>query len=129
MEMRAELPIVAVVDDDLPTLKALGRLLRASRFEAAPYASAEAFLAAPPERPPVCLVLDMDLGGMSGLDLQRRLHVEGSRLPVIVVTGLEDQRLREEACRLGCIAFLHKDSAADTLLDVIRSLVAGPDRE
>lgn len=125
--MPTELPIVAVVEDDLSTRKALGRLLRAAQFEPASYASAEAFLAGPPHRTPLCLVLDIQLGGMSGLDLQRRLNVAGSSLPVIVVTGFENQRVREEACRLGCVTFLHKDSAVETLLGVIRSLVSSPE--
>jgi FixJ family two-component response regulator len=125
--MPMPLPIVAIVDDDLPTLKALGRLLRASHFEPVSYASAEAFLASPPAGPPVCLVLDVQLGGMSGLDLQRHLNAAGSILPVIVVTGFEDRLAREEACRLGCVAFLHKDSGADTLLGIIRSLATSPD--
>jgi FixJ family two-component response regulator len=120
------LPTVAIVDDDLGTLKALGRLLRACHFEPVPYASAEAFLASPPLGTPVCLVLDIELGGMSGLELQRRLNAAGSTLPVIIVTGFEDQRVRDEACRLGCVAFLHKDSNADVVIGVIRALAARP---
>jgi len=122
--MPTPMPIVAIVDDDFPTRKALGRLLRASQFEPVSYASAEAFLASPPSRQPVCLVLDIQLGGMSGLDLQRRLKGAESPLPIIVMTGFEDPGVREQACRLGCVAFLNKDSGGDVLLGVIRSLVS-----
>jgi FixJ family two-component response regulator len=115
-------PLVVVVEDDLPTLKALGRVLRAGGFEPAPYTSAEEFLVSPPSRLPVCLVLDVRLGGMSGLELQRRLHAQGSNVPVIVMSAFEDEGIRDEALRMGCIGYVHKEADADVLLKMIRSL-------
>jgi FixJ family two-component response regulator len=116
-------PPVAVIEDDLATLKALSRVLHAGGFEPLPYSSAEEFLSSPPARPPACLVLDMRLGGMSGLDLQRRLRSLRSNLSVIVMTALQDTDVRDESYQLGCIAYLSKDCDGELLLGLIRSLV------
>ena len=69
-------PLVVVVEDDAGERKAMGRLLAAGGFAAAPYASAEEYLAARPSETPACFLLDINLGGMTGLDLQERLHSE-----------------------------------------------------
>jgi FixJ family two-component response regulator len=114
--------LVVVVEDDLPTLKALGRVLRAGGFETAPYSSAEDFLVSPPADVPLCLVLDVRLGGMSGLELQQRLRSMGSTVPIIVMSGFHDAQARDEAFRMGCAGFLDKHADADALLDMIRSL-------
>lgn len=115
-------PLVVIVEDDAATLTALGRVLRAGGFDAAAYRSAEDFLEFPPSRLPRCLVVDVRLRGMTGLDLQRRLTALGSRLPVIVMTAFDDARLRNEAYRTGCAGYLDKGSDAEVLLNMIRSL-------
>src|SRR5262245_56342334 len=114
-------PLIVVVEDDLATLRALGRVLRAGGFEPATYSSAEAFLAAPPERRPACLLLDIQLGGMSGLQLQRELKARGSTVPVVVMTAFDEQRLRDEAYENGCAGYLDKVADIDELLMLIRS--------
>jgi FixJ family two-component response regulator len=68
------------------------------------------------------MLLDVHLGGMSGLDLQRRLKNEGSTLPVIIITAFDDARSREQAERLGCVAYLRKPCPAETILGVLRRL-------
>jgi FixJ family two-component response regulator len=113
--------LIAVVDDDVDLLTAFGRVLRAGGFEAALYGSAEAFLESPPAKPPHCLVVDIRLGGMSGLDLQRCLRDQGSSVPIVVMTSFDDQRLRDEAYRLGCIGVLDKQADIDEFLTLIRS--------
>jgi len=122
--MDASPPIVAVVEDDLPTLKALGRLLRASGFEAASYTSAEEFLARPLAPVPVCLLLDIQLGGMSGLDLQRELKSRGCTIPVIMLTAFDDDRVRQEAFGVGCTAYFDKDVDVDVLIGRIQALLS-----
>jgi FixJ family two-component response regulator len=119
------LPLVAVIEDDLPTQKALIRVLRAGGFEPLPYSCAEDFLASPPHRFPVCLVLDIRLTGMSGLELLRKLKALGSRLSVIVMTALDDSRVRQEAYDLGCVGYLSKVADSEALLEMIRSLSRG----
>jgi FixJ family two-component response regulator len=111
--------IIAVVDDDSGTLDAIGLLLDAQGFEVRAFDSAEAFL----ERDAVgqidCLLLDIHLCGLSGIELRQRLEVSGSSLPVIFMTGLDDAATREQALRAGCIAYLQKPVHARQLMDAI----------
>jgi len=116
-------PLVAVVEDDTQTLKALSRVLNARGFDVAGYSSAESFLSDPPPRAPGCLVLDIQLEGMSGLDLQRRLRSLGSTLPIVVLTGLDDPRVRAESYELGCAGFLIKDSDGERLPSLVTSVL------
>jgi FixJ family two-component response regulator len=120
--MTMSAPLVVVVEDDLGTLKALGRALRAAGFDTASYSSAEAFLASPPNGQAHCMILDVQLGGMSGLDLQRHLKARGSKLPVIVMTAFDDMRVRDEARRIGCAGYLDKQTDIEVVVDLIRSV-------
>lgn len=115
-------PLVAVVEDDAPSRAALGRLLRAGGFEPALFPSAEAFIDTPLERNPLCLILDIQLGGISGVDLQRRLRAAGSVVPIIVITALREESLRNRAEQAGCTAFLWKPFAATALLGAIAGI-------
>jgi FixJ family two-component response regulator len=119
--------LVAVIEDDAVSRSALGRLLEAGGFEPALFSSAEAFLASQATRAWRCLILDVHLTGMSGIDLQRRLRSEGCDVPVIVCTGDRADMTRERAQQAGCVAFLLKPYSADTLLPLLRSIP--PDRE
>jgi len=110
-----------LIDDDASDRKALGRLLRAGGFTPASYGSAEEFLASPPMERPICLLLDIHLADMSGLELQERLNAQGSTVPIIVITGSEDTRLRDRAERGGCAAFLRKPCEGRVLLDAVRA--------
>ncbi|AUW46722.1 response regulator transcription factor [Rhizobium leguminosarum] len=110
---------VAVVDDDASLRRSLGRLLNAYGFLVEGFASAEAFLARDPKTAIDCLVLDIDLGGMSGIDLQRRLKAEGTTLPVIFITALETASVRAEAEKAGCVAYLQKQFSGAALIAAI----------
>jgi len=110
---------VAVVDDDESFARALGRLLRASEFEVCIFASAEEFLGATALKPPDCLVLDIQLGGMSGVELQQRLHELGHPAPIIFVTAHDSAEIRAEAERAGCVAYLRKPVASHVLLEAM----------
>src|SRR6202521_1909964 len=118
------MPLVVVVEDDPASQKTLARVLRAGGYEAAVYASAEEFLSSPPQSSPIGLLLDVHLSGMSGLDLQRRLRNEGSTIPVIIITAFDDARSREQAERVGCVAYLRKPCEAETILALLRRLAA-----
>jgi FixJ family two-component response regulator len=111
--------VIAVVDDDPDMLKAIGRLLAAHGFRPEAFASAEAFLNRSWAREPACLVLDIQLGGMSGIDLQRRLKASGSRVPIIFITAIEDEAARGEAINAGCVAYLRKPFMARLLIGAI----------
>jgi FixJ family two-component response regulator len=119
------MPLVVVVEDDPASQKTLARVLRAGGYEPAIYSSAEEFLARPPASSALGLLLDLHLGGMSGLELQRRLRDDGSTLPVIIITAFDDARSRERAERLGCVAYLRKPCEAETILGLLRDLRDG----
>ena len=114
---------VAVVDDDESLCRSLGRLLRASGIQPITYLSAEAFLADTKHPQFDCLVLDVQLEGMSGLYLQRQLHAEGSRTPVIFITAQDDPAAREEAETAGCAAYFRKTDDGSAVLEAIRSVL------
>nr|WP_204340037.1 response regulator [Rhizobium leguminosarum] len=115
---------VAVVDDDASLRRSLGRLLNAYGFLAEEYASAEDFLARDRKKSIDCLVLDIDLGGMSGIDLQRRLKVEGTTLPVIIITALDAGSVKAEAEKAGCVAYLQKQFSGAALIAAINKALA-----
>lgn len=114
---------VAIVDDDESFARALGRLLRAAGFSATTYPSAEAFLAKHETWDIDCLILDIQLGGMSGLDLFQELVETQVRFPVIFITALEDEDHGSEARRIGCAAYLRKPVAARILVDAVNRCV------
>jgi FixJ family two-component response regulator len=119
---------VAVVDDDESFASALQRRFRLLGFEVATYSSAEGFLASTTLARPDCLVLDIGLGGMSGLDLQRRLGELGARLPIIFVTAYDSPAMRQEAQQAGCSAFFLKPVPTKLLLEAI-NMAVNPDRQ
>jgi FixJ family two-component response regulator len=110
---------VTVVDDDDSFARALGRLLRASGFEVQTYPSGEAFLASTALPPPDCLVLDIQLGGMSGLDLLRQLRNLGDLVPIIFVTAHDEAEVGNEAAQAGCVAYLRKPVVSRALLEAL----------
>jgi FixJ family two-component response regulator len=111
--------VVAIVDDDPSMLKGLEGLLRAHGFVTEIYASAEAFLERSATSEASCLILDIHLGGISGIDLRRRLSAAGSRLPVIFMTGGDSEIIKKEAIEAGCIAYLRKPFPSCQLIDAI----------
>lgn len=111
---------VAVVDDDESLCRSLARLLRAAGIQPITYASAEAFLADTKQPTFDCLLLDIRLGGMSGLELAQRLAASGSGTPVIFITAQDEPEIRSQALQTGCVAYLRKTDSAETLLAAIR---------
>ena len=112
---------VAVVDDDESFSRSLDRLLRAAGMRPITYVSAEAFLADTKHPRFDCLVLDVQLGGMSGIELGRRLVAEGRHAPFFYLTAHDDPAARAGAEAAGCAAFFRKtDSGADVLAAIRR---------
>ena len=111
---------VAIIDDDASANRALGRMLRGAGFEPKGFDSAESFLADPSRSSFGCLLVDIQLTGMSGLELQRQLQAEGSRLPVIFITAHDDPAAREQAVRRGCAAFFRKTDPGALIVDALR---------
>lgn len=117
-------PTVFIVDDDAVLLRALGRLLRECGFQTATYVSAEDFLAQRDAAAPGCLVLDVSLPGLDGLELQRRLADAGPALPIVFLSGHGDIPMTVQAIKAGAVDFLTKPVAADALLAAVRAGVA-----
>lgn len=108
--------------------KSVVRLLNAHGFATEGYASAEAFLNRSVSSDIGCIVLDVHLGGMSGIELWHRLKDLGSKIKVIFITAVDDQALESAAIQGGCIAYLHKPFPADKLISAVNSaLTVSPD--
>jgi FixJ family two-component response regulator len=120
---------VAIVDDDQSFARALERLFRASGFGVHTYSSAEAFLASTTLPPPDCLVLDIQLGGMSGLELQRQLREVRDSAPIIFVTAHDEPAVREEANRGGCVAYFLKPVPRKSIIEAITKVVHSNNRQ
>jgi FixJ family two-component response regulator len=111
---------VAIIDDDDSANRALGRLLRGCGFEPSGFESAESFLADPSRPSFGCALIDLQLTGMSGLELQRHLLAEGSRMPVIFITAHDDPGARSEAIRRGCAGFFRKTDPGALIVAALR---------
>jgi FixJ family two-component response regulator len=111
--------IVAVVDDDAIMLKSLLRLLDAHGFAPRGFASAEAFLDGESATEAACLVLDVNLDRISGIELRRQLTASGYPLPVIFITALDDEATEREATASGCVAYLRKPFPGTLLIGAI----------
>jgi len=111
--------LVAVVDDDASVRRALTRLLQSAHLRVLTYASAAEFLDNGIGSAPECLILDIHLGGMSGLELLSRLRELGHNLPVLIITAHDDAQARESAARGGCVAYLRKPLDAKLLLEEV----------
>ena len=111
--------IVIVVDDNAGFLKSVVRILSVHGFTTQTFSSAEALLDSDAFRTATCMLLDIHLGGISGIELKRRLAASGSDCPVIFMTAIDDDATRREAMAAGCVAYLKKPFAPQLLLDAI----------
>jgi two-component system, LuxR family, response regulator FixJ len=110
---------VFVIDDDESVRRAVGRLIRSAGLNVETFATAEDFMRSACPAALDCLVLDVHLPGLSGLELQQRLIAEGRRAPVVFITAYEDHQTCERALRAGAIAFLRKPFEQQSLLDAV----------
>ena len=113
--------VIAIVDDDELMRGALRGLLKEAGFEARAFPSAEEFLASEQPRQTACLIADVRMPGMSGLDLQARLNADAIRIPIIFITAHGDARLRLQAMRAGAVEFLAKPFDHEVLLETVRA--------
>lgn len=122
--MTAPTPIVRVVDDDASLRTAVMRLLRAAGYQVCGYSSAGEFLLARPEAAPGCVVLDVDMPGPSGLDLQTAFEGRDDALPIIFLTGHGDIPMSVRAMKAGAVDFLTKPVDREALLSAVRNALA-----
>ena len=116
-------PIVFVVDDDMSVRESLELLIQTAGWQAETFASAREFLARPRPLVPSCLVLDVSLPDLNGLDLQQRIGADRSDMPIIFITGHGDIPMSVRAMKAGAVEFLTKPFNDDVLLDAIRGAI------
>ncbi|HEY5953924.1 MAG TPA: sigma-54 dependent transcriptional regulator [Terrimicrobiaceae bacterium] len=127
--MKTTIPPVCVVDDDAAIREAVEGLLRAEGFEVELFGSAQRFMARATAAPLSCVILDVDLPGLSGLDLQRELSEAGISIPIIFLTGHGSIPMSVRAMKAGAAEFLTKPFDADDLLNAIQQAVSGTHSE
>src|SRR3954447_10640352 len=116
-------PIVFVVDDDISVRESLELLIRFAGWQRETFASAQEFLARPRVLGPSCLVLDVSLPDLNGLDLQKRVAVDRIDMPIIFITGYGDVPMTVQAMKAGAVEFLTKPFGDDVLLSAIRHAI------
>ena len=116
-------PIVFVVDDDISVRESLEALVRFAGWHPETFASAQEFLSRPPVLVPNCLVLDVSLPGLNGLDLQKRIAADRIDMPIIFITGHGDVPMTVQAMKAGAVEFLMKPFSDDVLLNAIRHAI------
>ena len=120
MSTQVKSKFIAVLDDDDSVRSALQGLLKAVGLPAEAFASAEEFLGSGQHRQTACLIADIRMPGMSGLELQAKLNAEHCRIPTIFITAHGDAKMRMQALRAGAVEFLAKPFDDEALLDSVR---------
>ena len=115
--------LISVVDDDPAVAEAVVSLLESVGLSAVGFGSAEAFLGSTQMAETVCLILDVRMPGMGGLELQRKMAADGNRTPVVFMTGHREIDVATEALRRGAAAFLMKPFSQESLLDAVHSAI------
>jgi FixJ family two-component response regulator len=121
MDTTGTTKFVAIVDDDDSMRSAVQDLLEAVNLPAHGFASAEEFLSSGKQHHTACLIADIRMPGMSGLELQAKLNADRCRIPIIFITAHGDQRMRMQALRAGAVEFLAKPFDNEALLDSVRA--------
>jgi FixJ family two-component response regulator len=116
-----KVPCISIVDDDASIRQALKSLLGSVGFKAEVFASAEEFLSSSRLQDTQCLILDVWMPGMSGLELQSALSALDSGIPIVFITAHDDAEVRARALKAGAVDFLHKPFSEEALLKAIQS--------
>jgi FixJ family two-component response regulator len=114
---------VAIIDDDASMCRSLARVLRLAGFEPSPFSSAEQFLAEPDRARFACALVDIQLGGMSGLEMQRAITAQRDPIPLIFVTAHDEPAARAEAEQGGCAGFCSKSEDGARIVDAIHRVM------
>jgi FixJ family two-component response regulator len=113
--------VVAIVDDDEAVRVALEGLLRSAGLTARAFESAEEFIGSGQQHQAACLIADIRMPGMSGLELQAKLNAEACRIPIIFITAHGDAKMRMQALRAGAVEFMAKPFDDEALLESVRA--------
>jgi FixJ family two-component response regulator len=115
---------IAVIDDDESLCRSLARLLQQAGFHPITYPSAEAFLGDRLRAHFACLLVDVQLGGITGIEMHARLKADGDRTPVVYITAFDDPRARAQAAAMGAAGYFRKTDAGLDILDTVRRVTA-----
>lgn len=118
-----ERPLLSVIDDDESVRESLPDLLREFGFTVCAFSSAEEFLSSDSIAETKCLILDVAMPGMTGLELQRELRLRGQEIPIIFITAQKDDAIREQAFKQGAVKFLYKPFSDTALLEALNAAV------
>jgi len=121
MTIQEKAKLVTIVDDDESVRSALQGLMKVAGLPARAFASAEEFLESGQQHQTACLIADIRMPGMSGLELQAELNAESCRVPIIFITAHGDAKMRMQALRAGAVEFLAKPFDDEALLDSVRA--------
>jgi FixJ family two-component response regulator len=121
MAIQANGKLIAVIDDDESVRTALQELLKSAGLPARSFASAEEFLKSGQQRQTGCVIADIRMPGMSGLEMQAKLNADHCRIPTIFITAHGDEKMRMRALRAGAVEFLSKPFDDEVLLDSVRA--------
>ena len=118
------MPMVFIVDDDASVRKALGRLIRAAGYDVELFCCASEYLAREVPTPPACLLLDVRMPGMTGIELQQRIGGTQRDLPIVFITGHGDEAIREKTLAAGAVDVLYKPVDDQVLLAAIEQALS-----
>jgi FixJ family two-component response regulator len=114
--------LISVVDDDRSICRMLERIIRSAGFDVEAFTSAEAFLDSGRLCDSACLILDVDLPGMSGIELQQRLNDFSQRIPIIFISGKSDAEMRDQVLQAGAVDFFNKPFSTQSLITAIHTV-------
>ena len=113
------IPVISIIDDDESVRDATNRLVRSLGFTAFTFASADEFLRSPRLHDTSCVIADVQMPGMSGVELQSYLIAKGKKIPMIFITAFPDERIKAKALKAGAVSFLSKPFQGSTLIQCI----------
>ena len=117
----SRIPFISIIDDDDGLRNSLENLIRSIGLRAQGFSSAEAFLSSNQAHETHCLILDVRMPGMSGIEFQRQMVLAGSQMPIIFITAHHNDHWRTQALEAGAVAFLHKPFFEEELLNAINT--------
>jgi FixJ family two-component response regulator len=120
-----KIPLISIVDDDRSFRNAIGRLVKSLGYQAGIFASAEEFLQSDRVSDTACLILDVKMPGLSGIELQTQLIARGIFTPIIFVTAVPEERIRAKAIKAGAVGFLGKPIKEESLIDHLNVALKG----
>jgi len=123
-----DVPVISIIDDDDSVRVATERLVRSVGFIGHTFASADEFLRSPRLKDTSCIIADVQMPGMTGVELQHALRAKGNRTPMILITAFPDERIRRQALQAGAIGFLSKPFDGEVLIEYLNTaLKTGPE--